>query len=787
MAVRRGAVVFALVAPCLASADGMLLVPVAAESAGFHSAFAAGGVALETDQRAVIIFRDGRETLVLQAAYAAPSSGLAWIIPVPSAPNPRDVFLASQEFIEAAFSDTEPIRSRRMSHGKRGGGVSPALAGVLPFVYLYGRTLGAKAPGGPMGPGMGAGAPGTPEQQKVTIHALLALGPYRVAIISAREGAALTTWLDTHGFPTPEGLPEMAEDYIARGWCFVAATASPQPAAKPLQGSGVSAPGGGVSGPSDAARPSLKYLPPLGITFATPKPVYPLKISRLGSPQRLCLRLVVLAPQPVRLSAAPASSMYEADLPAIIEQVRASQARIHLAGLAASATSEEPKIFLDSARRKFAEMSDYRALVCEARAPLPDIEFRRITYNPPTGREPFSVRRLKDTTIAPGRTLDVRNLYATRFWGLLRGDALDDLTFLPGPAASATGGVAAGKIVSMPFVMRETASGEPAALTIASHWFLAIPPLLVAWLLAAWLVALMQRWLSAPGEAPSRLLSATDAASTALMGVLLFTVLPAFVFAMPAFMPRTIGPLASPMLSLFGLIVLILWPVAILGTLVAPVALGCEAARRCGLTKGYLVGTALVCATWLAAVLASPPTFAGEAHLGIMACATQLGAYSLLGALLAGGIEWRKQLTKAWPLAVYLGLVAGTLVAGTEARLTQGPASRVEGAGEFRQARQAILNAVAAFAHDNGALPRSLKDLTATGPIREGLDSSGNPVRLNLPGGRTPYLPKLPIDPLSGRRDTWTYEPTGDLVVDSKAWTSVSLEPIYLEPRQSSR
>lgn len=57
-----------------------------------------------------------------------------------------------------------------------------------------------------------------------------------------------------------------------------------------------------------------------------------------------------------------------------------------------------------------------------------------------------------------------------------------------------------------------------------------------------------------------------------------------------------------------------------------------------------------------------------------------------------------------------------------------------------------------------------------TGPSRQGLDRSGNPVALNVARGRTPYSPRLSVDTLSGGCDTWTYEPTGDLVFGSKAW-----------------
>lgn len=759
----------------------MLLLRMDAPGTGFHEAFAAGGVALETDQRAVIIFRDGQETLVLQAAHATPSAGLAWIIPVSSAPRPADVFLCNQEFIEAAFSETEPIRWRHITATYDTPNVSPAISGLMPLLYGIGAAL--RSPRGappiePLGPGLAAAAP-PPEEKKVTIHALLNLGPYRIAIISAREGAALTTWLDTHGFTTPQGLPELAEDYIARGWSFVAATTSPVGQPSPLLGPSVASPQTGAPRPPGAARTSLAYLPPLAINFATPQPVYPLKISRLGSPPLLCLRLVILAPEGVWLTTPPGSPIVQEDLPLAIEQMKTRQAQPQLAGLLARRNHAEPRVFLDSARREFAATTNYRVLICETRAPLEGLRRERTparAYKVYTSPGTPTQRQLDEAPLAPGLRLDASKLYATRFWGLLRREALDDLIFQCGRTPASPNALWSGRPSQELFATREMATSYAVAPLLGGHWVLALPPVLVLLVLTILLAGPLQRSLfgkAGQQGAPPAPLPPQSGRRTTARAVFLFVVLPAAALYAMAVAQITLG-----------VIVAASWPLWLLGPLVVPAVIWLEC-REPALAKGTVLALAVAAGAWLAALLAAPAVgLQGSRHAtwAVLACASQLGLYSILAGLLTGAFTEPNRPIKAWPIAAYIAVLVGTVGTGLEARVAGYEPSHGFPPRDFQESRQQILSAISAFAFDNGALPRSLKDLTSTGPITEALDSSGNPVRLNLPGGRAPYLHKLPVDPLSGRRDTWTYDPVADLVVDSAAWGLVKVETIGLQP-----
>lgn len=74
--------------------------------------------------------------------------------------------------------------------------------------------------------------------------------------------------------------------------------------------------------------------------------------------------------------------------------------------------------------------------------------------------------------------------------------------------------------------------------------------------------------------------------------------------------------------------------------------------------------------------------------------------------------------------------------------------------------------ALETFAEDTGCYPARPADLSAAQAPAMGVDASGNPVALG--GGYAgPYLPVLPVDPLTGRRDTWVYEVTGVPMADS--------------------
>ena len=87
---------------------------------------------------------------------------------------------------------------------------------------------------------------------------------------------------------------------------------------------------------------------------------------------------------------------------------------------------------------------------------------------------------------------------------------------------------------------------------------------------------------------------------------------------------------------------------------------------------------------------------------------------------------------------------------------------------EQQEQAERIAKALRQFRDATGAYPAKLEDLTAARMPTQGLDTSGNPVPI-LAGQALsmPQLPALPVDPLTGRSDTWVYNPRSPLLVES--------------------
>lgn len=179
-----------------------------------------------------------RQTLLLQPMYHGPPGDFCWIIPVPSTPGTRDVFLASREFMDAVFARTAPVRRAELA--------------------------GARA------------AP--PGAQDAWATSPLDTSDYGVAVLSPSTARDLGKWLKSNGYDAPRGLEEAARDYADRGWSLVAISVSPT---------------------TRSDRPVLRPLKPLGIHVRTPQAVYPLGISRVNARAGTIIQLVVIAPAPV--------------------------------------------------------------------------------------------------------------------------------------------------------------------------------------------------------------------------------------------------------------------------------------------------------------------------------------------------------------------------------------------------------------------------------------------------------------------------------------------------------
>ncbi len=97
-----------------------------------------------------------------------------------------------------------------------------------------------------------AGAP----PADVTVLSVQHAGVFDASTIRGTDPRAIMEWLEANGFAAPESVAPVVRDYVERGWVFVASKA----------------------GRANAAS-AVTALHPLSFTFATPKPVYPLKLT----------------------------------------------------------------------------------------------------------------------------------------------------------------------------------------------------------------------------------------------------------------------------------------------------------------------------------------------------------------------------------------------------------------------------------------------------------------------------------------------------------------------------
>lgn len=215
------------------------------------------------DQRALLHFADGTETLVVETTFVGAGTNFAWVVPLPAAPEitavPRTVFTN----LERLF---QPEVIHKQAHwwalmvglavffgtlfrkaGQRGGIREwLLLTGALCLMVVLGLPNFVKTRGG-----LGLSI----EQAGVQIIARQTVGVFDTVTLSSPDGAALTRWLNEHGFTVPAAAQPVIADYAKQGWVFAAAK---------------------LSRPDASGKTSPH---PLAFKFKTDRAVYPLRLT----------------------------------------------------------------------------------------------------------------------------------------------------------------------------------------------------------------------------------------------------------------------------------------------------------------------------------------------------------------------------------------------------------------------------------------------------------------------------------------------------------------------------
>jgi hypothetical protein len=204
-----------------------------------------GGDTSATGETAIVVWDGASETIELRLATSSDAVSAGLLVP-----TPRAATVAMGD--ETAFDDLSRViapvnRTRRHLFG-------PPL--------LLGGGGGDRGSAGTAGPGPGG---------SVQVLATVDLGPLRATTLTTPNAAALDTWMRSRGLEPTPSLAAAVKPYVDEGWSFVAVQLTTAGAA--LDGT----------------------LPPIAMTFASPTPVYPMRMSSVATQPQQPLVYVLAA------------------------------------------------------------------------------------------------------------------------------------------------------------------------------------------------------------------------------------------------------------------------------------------------------------------------------------------------------------------------------------------------------------------------------------------------------------------------------------------------------------
>ncbi len=239
-------------------------------------------------QAAIIAFRDGVQTLIVQSTVSADGEEVGWILPLPAVPTAIEAatpgtIATLEQLVQPAFI-TE--RDMRAGHWLSTAAAlifaimllaacvvrrtkTPAWRVVqyvvaLPIVALL--VLGLFLPAAAR-PRSHAAQARTETGAQTLIHETI--GAYDVTVLTADRGAEVRDWLTGNGFECDEASVKTLDAYVNEGWCFAAAK---------------------IRWSEDGTLTPH----PLKVVFPAAEAVYPMRLTGVGATQPLALDLFIV-------------------------------------------------------------------------------------------------------------------------------------------------------------------------------------------------------------------------------------------------------------------------------------------------------------------------------------------------------------------------------------------------------------------------------------------------------------------------------------------------------------
>lgn len=234
-------------------------------------------------QRALIVFDNGVETLVVESSFESASPSVGWVLPLPAEPTKLDA--ADPGMLTSLSMSLRPIVIHDLSEDCEFPRLllwilvpaalvlifvvnRPLCSVLLILIFLLGGGFTCvrmiSCSGGRIA------ATGVGSALSVEVKSVQRVGNYEVSVLRAKAADALSEWLADKSLQSLDApSAELVDDYIVRGWCFAVARLTRSV--------------GGLATPH-----------PISATFPVRAPVYPMKLTGLsGSNTRV--DLVVIA------------------------------------------------------------------------------------------------------------------------------------------------------------------------------------------------------------------------------------------------------------------------------------------------------------------------------------------------------------------------------------------------------------------------------------------------------------------------------------------------------------